>query len=500
MKILRFNNFLQFTLEFPILLLCFATAALAQTQNSSPTFPSLHDDSQSGTLLGRVIYDDTGLPVRHIAITLINPKSSGERYSVITDRRGEFVVKNLRPGDYIVDVDAPDLITFEALAMTTTRTFAAGGQVADFEKSERESQQLMVLFLSKISFTGRETSRVDIRVKRGGAISGKVNYADGSPAANMAVEIFSKQDQRYVPARLESIHGGFNLKPEKTDSLGHYRITGLLPGEYVLSVTEPSANKGGDLSSRGDVQSLLITFHPSVTDIQQAQMIQVQLERETTDVDVVLSERNLRTLGGTLKTQLSDKPVAGARVFLSGENAAKGLAMTGGFLQTQSDEEGRWAFYEVPDGQYVIQFSPEPGANEAWSYSDIARLQNFVELKRDITVKGDSALELAIKVVTGGRLSGTVAVEGNQKFPGIHLILKSNGKPLLNGQAFGVRPDFSFAVSGVVAEDLEIAVIPPTQGYYTKSVTLNGRPLQKPFKVADGDSIANIKIVLAPVQ
>jgi hypothetical protein len=295
---------------------------------------------------------------------------------------------------------------------------------------------------------------------------------------------------------VESIHAGFSLKPVQTDDLGRYRIVGLLPGEYFLSATEPSVNKGDEFSSR-DVQSLLITYYPSVADLKQAQAIQVKLAHETGGVDVILSERSLRSVAGILKTRRGDNPVAGARIFLYRKEAAGKPAATGNFLHTESDGEGRWAFYEIPDGQYVIHFSPELGASEAWSSGDATRPQNFVELKRDLSVDGDMPAELAIKVATGGRLSGMVVVEGEQKFPGVHLSLRNaNGEPLLNRQAFGTRADFSFAVSGVLADSVEIIANAPMPGYQTKSITLNGAPLPQPFKVADGDNITGIKIVL----
>jgi len=490
----------------PLLIFCSAIISLAQTPGSNSTDPSSRRASRAATLRGRVVYDDTGLPVRHATITLINPESQEERPSTITDRRGEFVVKNLPPGNYIVNVDASDVIGFERLAMMETMEMMemqkapGANQAASLEKSRKENQRLTEQFLHKISFAGREDSSVELRVKRGGTISGKVSYADGSPAANLNVELFSKQGDGYVPVLVESIHAGFSLKPVQTDDLGRYRIIGLLPGEYFLSATESSANKADEILSSRDTQSLLITYYPSATDLKQAQAIRVELARETGDVDIILSERNLRSFAGTLKTRRGDIPVAKARIFLYRKDAVGKPAATGNFLHTESDEEGRWAFFEIPDGQYVIQFSPELGANEAWSFGDTSK-QNFVELKRELTVAGDTPSELAIKVAAGGRLSGTVVVEGDQKFPGVHLSLRHvNGELLLNGQAFGTRPDFSFAVSGVVSEGLEINVITPMPGYQTKSISLNGAPLRQPLKVADGDDITGIKIVLAPVQ
>ena len=65
------------------------------------------DDTKitGATVRGRVVYEDTGRPVRYALVTLVGEKSeSYSNYSlkyVKTDENGEFVIKNVKAGTYI---------------------------------------------------------------------------------------------------------------------------------------------------------------------------------------------------------------------------------------------------------------------------------------------------------------------------------------------------------------------------------------------------------------
>src|SRR5206468_5450232 len=77
---------------------------------------------------------------------------------------------------------------------------------------------------------GQELATIDLRVVRGGVITGRVLDEDGEPLARAVVTV-----QRY-----QYVRGERQLSPaggDQTDDRGQYRVFGLPPGDYYVSAT-----------------------------------------------------------------------------------------------------------------------------------------------------------------------------------------------------------------------------------------------------------------------
>jgi len=145
----------------------------------------------ASTITGRVIADDTGNPVANARVSIAT--ASGFAAPVtLTDADGRFSVP--RPAE------APRAGAALRVAVTKTgytRTEAAAGERA-----------------------------VEIRLKRGAVISGRVVDEFGEPVEN--VRIVAQTDPK---ARLALADG------VSTDDRGEYRLTGLPAGSFIVSVT-----------------------------------------------------------------------------------------------------------------------------------------------------------------------------------------------------------------------------------------------------------------------
>jgi len=145
----------------------------------------------ASTITGRVIADDTGNPVANARVSIAT--ASGFAAPVtLTDADGRFSVP--RPAE------APRAGAALRVAVTKTgytRTEAAAGERA-----------------------------VEIRLKRGAVISGRVVDEFGEPVEN--VRIVAQTDPK---ARLALADG------VSTDDRGEYRLTGLQAGSFIVSVT-----------------------------------------------------------------------------------------------------------------------------------------------------------------------------------------------------------------------------------------------------------------------
>ena len=73
--------------------------------------------------------------------------------------------------------------------------------------------------------------RVDVRLERGGSISGVIRYDDGNPAPDVkAIRMVMQEDGKWMVDTFSPL----NPAPA-TDDRGHYRISGLPKGKYAVS-------------------------------------------------------------------------------------------------------------------------------------------------------------------------------------------------------------------------------------------------------------------------
>jgi hypothetical protein len=138
---------------------------------------------------GKVVYDDTGRPVRYANVFLMNENGHPGK-SGLTDKDGAFEIKGVSEGTYYATVNAPGLIT----------PFGQSGDMFEAEIKRQVNPELISSlkdFSPAIKVDGKGETTVEVRAKRGGAINGKITYADGDPAVNVGLTIWRKKDGKF---------------------------------------------------------------------------------------------------------------------------------------------------------------------------------------------------------------------------------------------------------------------------------------------------------------
>src|SRR5207302_51121 len=198
------------------------------------------------TIEGRVFCNDTGRPARFARVFLfdVNPPretrfrldserdQSGQSMSGSTvvdpgaeaDLDGRFVYNGLVPGEYYVTAYLNGYVSSQ---FALTRALAHQ-DVSEIQRAEAA--------MTRVSVGDRPTESVEIHLQRGATLFGAVKYADGMPAARLFVNIL----------RIEAGQVPFTFRPSGTlvsgpedaitDDQGHYRISGVPPGKYLVRV------------------------------------------------------------------------------------------------------------------------------------------------------------------------------------------------------------------------------------------------------------------------
>jgi hypothetical protein len=150
--------------------------------------------SRAGSIGGRLLLADGG-NIRSQGIERVAILINGRPHTAVL-RGKHFFVRNIQPGIYEVALDS------EYLPMSLT--------------PEKISYRVRVAPAS--------TSTVDFVLNREFGISGRVTDEDGQAVLNRDVEILGDD--------------GELLQVEQSDEYGYFRVGGLLPGSYLLRISE----------------------------------------------------------------------------------------------------------------------------------------------------------------------------------------------------------------------------------------------------------------------
>jgi hypothetical protein len=489
------------------------------------------------TVYGRAVYDDTSRPVRRARVMLVSDVGARTDFNALTDARGDFHIEGVRAGSYFAFVDVPGVLS--PVGFVSVSELRGGAH--DLGEARK--------FFDGVEVAGKEDVRVTVHARRGAVLGGKVSYADGDPAVNVTINLM----RRGPDGRLAKYLSGaslVSLSGLRTDDRGVFRITGLPPGEYFVGVTESvdHGDSGGARSSGNDIagmleglmgQQLLMTFYPSATNSKDASVVKVAAGEERGDIDVTIPERELRTLAGVVRGRRDRQPVANARVTILRKDDAASAAgreaasLSGGELSqnaTTTDADGRWQFREIPDGPYTLFVRPpeeyesvevaatmnrnapianadvtigNTTSNMNGAFNPPRKKRGYAPTRQEVEVSGDVS-EVEVEVSDGGRISGTITVEGGtpSQYSYVNVMRVAEGAAESGGMDVKSTTAYSgrFSVEGLPAGKFFIQ--PNTYDdagrIYVKSITWNGKDLaREPLELGDGANADGIEIVFS---
>jgi hypothetical protein len=129
-----------------------------------------------------------------------------------------------------------------------------------------------------------------------------------------------------------------------------------------------------------------------------------------------------------------------------------------------------------------------------------AATHGLVEKRQEVTINGADVTDLAIEVSEGGRVYGTVSVEGGLPLPPRIIVASEMKSGERRPDAFArVNMDGTFTLGGVPDGPLSLdVIISPPGRLYVKSITAAGVDLMRePPLIGDGTTIRDVRIVLS---
>jgi len=240
---------------------------------------------------------------------------------------------------------------------------------------------------------GESITKIDFALVRGGVITGRVADAGGNPLIGERVSVVPK-DTPDTPRSMTMLDGPKNM----TDDRGIYRIYGLGPGNYKVSVGQISSAGAMSIMGIGGSQHVK-TFYPGVQEESKATIIEVKEGAEVTGIDITpgKSAEGFLVSGRVIDAE-SGQPVANA--FIAYSSFADADQRMGGmnFGGNRTDANGKFRLEGVRPGRYAaftVGFGPENT-----SYSDPTPFECSIS-EGDITrieIRCDAAGPLTVRL------------------------------------------------------------------------------------------------------
>lgn len=376
------------------------------------------DKTPGATVRGRVVYLDTGRPVRRAEISLVQVKNGYESRSknAFTNSNGEFEMTRVKAGTYAPYIKMAGVFNENNFNLLVQCSVNAAG-----EKNAPANQ---------ITVAGLEEVNVFIQAKRGGAISGRITYFDGEPAVGMKVEVLKKGDYGYEKnSHLNYDRETINVGAAVTDDRGVYRFSGLPEGNYIVRVVETAIHTSRPSStyyySSEPPDSELKTYYPNAVSAKDAKPVELALGDEQSEINLTIPDRKFFSLKGTVVAKGDKIPLKDFVVTFNKIDDEGAMVVREYNLQPNSentDAEGKWDFVDLPQGKYLITVKPPydheyareiqaqqgAGTREAAKYAAVSKEVTFEE--KDIR---DLVLEVSVEAV----ISGTVVMENGKPLP-----------------------------------------------------------------------------------
>ena len=475
-------------LVFPIIVLLLSTVASAQRldlqqppgpgqrpgqgQRPRPQRDAARENRPAGTasISGIVSAADTGRPLKRVRVVVAGAGAARQARSAMSDERGRFQVPGLPAGEYTITATKAGYVD----VMFGQRRAMGNGtpvQIAD----------------------GQQLSNINLQLPLGGVITGRVLDEDGEPLARSFVSVLRYQ---YVQGTRRLVTAG----NDQSDDRGQFRIYGLPPGEYYVSVSggptferfltrvaETGSNAGvaDDAEAKNDYAP---TYYPGVTSLAEASRVRLTIGQELPGIDLQMQMVPMATVRGVVGGAVGRANV----VLVPDDGLPAGAAMMRGqALRGATEEDGTFIITRVPPGRYTAVARENDGRQGA---AVQAGIQPVIVAGQDATVN--------LVMTAGAQVSGTITLEAAatpvpKNFAGFRVSLAAlEGVPMPGRQARPGEPadDGTFSITGLMPGRYLIRANGPS-GWTMKSVFLNGRDITDTPLDIKGDTVTDMNVV-----
>jgi protocatechuate 3,4-dioxygenase beta subunit len=336
---------------------------------------------------------------------------------------------------------------------------------------------------------GETITKIDFALVRGGVITGRITDTDGRPVIGERVSVVARDAPD--TGRVTMFDGPRN----RTDDRGIYRVYGLGPGNYKVSIGQTAGGGGVAIMGMGGSQYTKI-FYPGVADEAKATILEINEGTELSNIDLVARKVGRgSSVSGRVVDAESGQPVP--NVYVVHASLDEGTQQLGGmnFSGSSTDANGKFRLENVQPGHYAAYVLPI--GESTTSYSD----------KTPFDVSDGDVSGIEIKVHRGATISGVAVVENNFD-PTVTSLLQTvslfafsstkGGPPSFSRSQ--INGDGRFSFSGLAPGKVQLSMggFPnPPKGLTLVRTEVDGVEQREGIEVTAGAKITGVRLVFA---
>ncbi len=439
-----------------LLLVMAMVASSAMAQGGPPAAPQ-----GTARITGTIARVD-GRPIPNATIRWVRWEGGrGTQGSGRAEADGKFILDRLVAGSYQITAQSEGFVTSDY------------GQTVAGQPGKRIDV-----------IDGQVFEHADVVLQKTSAIEGQLLDEFGDPVPGATVQLAQVQfvagKTRLMPAPGQA--------PQPSDDRGHYRVSGLAPGDYYVMVLS------GAFAVPETSAGFAPTFYPGTATPTDAKSVHLVAGQDVLDVGFALTPATMRSVRGV--TLAADGTPTSAMVLLAQTSGGDVRAMI--LARGQSAPDGSFEFRSVPEGSYVVQAFGRPEGGGSVATSPFAAAQ--------LTVAGNTP-EVRLSVRPGSIARGRFVFEGDGSALKPSMLLLSGAptefltSPLIGGgpPRNTILDDWTFEVRDMIGLRVVRASI-AAPGWFVKSVVVAGQDVTDTGIDFRRGDVSDIEITLTQKQ
>jgi hypothetical protein len=448
--------------------------------------------SKTSKLTIKLVYEDSGLPVRNAEVMLFGIDGTGAGYPRARKGPGGlFTFPGVHKGKYLVNIFSNDIPSIHTIMLSQG--------ISDISELLSNTK----IPLKPIIVDGQSDQNLVIKTRRGGVIKGRVALENGSSTGRFVVSLYKKYGNEWGIFLSHPGHAivypGYNVL---TDNRGYYTIPGLPEGEYLVGASRPTTDIR-DLDDRSDrpiIESLSmdVTYFPGSKRREGSVPVKVFMGKAVSNINIKWIDSKLFRVSGRIISKLDGRPFSEAQIVLRSRKDVEANLPSFNQLLTESGPSGEWAFSGLPAGEYQINTSPSISSDlfESKQYR-----RSFVPSTEIIKIDNSNLSDYEIKVMQTGSIYGKFVTEDGTALPErlFFSIESTDGSQVNNGQASSPDKDGSFYLNNIIGKNLRVKAftsISTDPDVEVSRIFLNLTDIVNRIDVEEGQEIGPLKIVL----
>ena len=260
-----------------------------------------------------------------------------------TGTDGNFIATDVAPGDYYLFAAAPGYVS------ATSQVQALVDAGADLNKP--------LPGVPVVHVVADRTASGSVAMQRGAAVSGTITWDDGSPLAGAQLSVVPAKGATSPPPQFNmlAMSGILSSLLNISDDEGHFRLSGLAPGDYVVKATIQSGQQSG-LGAGMNLSKMLantplVVYEPSAFHQADAKTLTLTNGEDLRDQTLILKLGGLHSVSGHINSLETHRGINSAKVDLRD-------AKDKDFVRSAAvDAQGGFTVTYVPPGTYTLKVS-----------------------------------------------------------------------------------------------------------------------------------------------